>query len=157
MASNKKDQIKVEGIHGRYGRFRDNRNQNDKDKHQVPFLVRTHWKYGQITLEDFNKNQTQEILLYLFLSSKLRDIVDQLKYQLDGVYRRDIMFRVSNVYLDQHGVQKKKDLGQVHSVKSGKEDDSDLKDHGFKIGDILMVEIETKSQNKQPISQIAKE
>lgn len=32
MASNKKDQIKVEGIHGRYGRFRDNRNQNDKDK-----------------------------------------------------------------------------------------------------------------------------
>ena len=34
------------------------------------------------------------------LSSKLRDIVDQLKYQLDGVYRRDISFKVSNVYLD---------------------------------------------------------
>ncbi|CAK80656.1 unnamed protein product (macronuclear) [Paramecium tetraurelia] len=157
MASNKKDQIKVDGIHGRYGRFRDNRNQNDKDKHQVPFLVRTHWKNGQITLDDFNKNQTQEILLYLFLSSKLRDIVDQLKYQLDGVYRRDIVFKVSNVYLDQHGVQKKKDLGTVHSVKSGKDESSDLRDHGFKIGDILMVEIETKNQNKQPISQIAKE
>lgn len=49
-----------------------------------------------------------------------------------------------NIYLDQHGIYKKKELGKVHSVKSRKDDDMKLKDFGFKIGDVIVVEIMSK-------------
>jgi len=36
-------------------------------------------------------------------------------------------------------------LGVIHSVKTKKEDDMKLKDFGFKIGDMLIIEISGKS------------
>jgi len=34
------------------------------------------------------------------MGSTLRDIVDHLKYQLDNVYRRDLQFKINNIYFD---------------------------------------------------------
>lgn len=66
------------------------------------------------------------------------------------MYRRDIVFKLYNIFLDQHGIQKKKELGSIHSVKSRKDDDLRLKDCGFKIGDILVVDIDTKNKQAPP-------
>ena len=83
------------------------------------------------------------------MNSSLRDIVDQLKYQIDGVYRRDVQFKLHNVYLDQHGVLKKKEIALINSVKTRKEDDSQLREYGFKVGDFLIVEVMGKYLNVQ--------
>lgn len=61
------------------------------------------------------------------------------------MYRKDTRFKLYNIYLDQHGVFKKKEIAVIHSVKSHKEDETMLRDYGFKVGDFLIIEVQGKS------------
>ncbi|KAM3140290.1 hypothetical protein pb186bvf_007646 [Paramecium bursaria] len=97
---------------------------------QIPFLVRTFYKKVEKQAdnkEEIEKDkeieQEQEIQLYLYLNSTFRDIVDQLKYQIDDCYRRDVTFKILNIFLDQNGLIKKKELATIHAVKTNKDDD----------------------------------
>lgn len=82
------------------------------------------------------------------LNTTIREIVDQIKFQIDGVYRRDTRFKLYNVYLDKYGIKNKKEIANLHSVKIHAGDDKMLKDFGFKVGDFLIIEIQGKYISK---------
>ena len=54
---------------------------------------------------------------------------------------KNLKFKISSIYTDINGEWKRKELGEVHSVKKTKEDNHKLYFYRFQIGDFIDLNI----------------
>lgn len=113
----------------------------DRDK-TCPFLIRVIWKEAEALSIDCLKNRSDqqepdEIRLYAWKDSTLREIIEMLKEHLAGARRRDAEFSLSFIRLNLDGAYEIKPIGTLYSTRKSEYDTSTLSQLRLVIGDFL--------------------
>ena len=88
-----------------------------------------------------DQQEPDEIRLYAWKDSTLREIVDMLKEHLAGARRRDAEFNFSFIRLNLEGGYEIKPIGILYSSRKSEYDSSTLSQLRFVIGDFIALSL----------------
>lgn len=117
----------------------------DREK-TCPLLLRVFTKIGSHhTQEDFavrGKEPKDEVQIYTWRDATLRELTDLVKEVAPAARRKDAKLSFAFVYPDKHGRYVVRKVGLTHSSKRQLDDDKQLGQLNFEIGDYLDVAIQ---------------